>query len=188
MIYVKTIGDREVFSNCHTIKTNDGAWVSNPTAEQIAAAGWVEYIPPVLPPIPQTEPTYNDMLTAVKNMLSPTIKDLTDEEALEIAALYPTWISKIDSEVSVGERVWYNEKLYKVIQAHTVQNDWTPDVATSLFAEVSIEEYPEWVRPTSAETAYNEGDKVAFEGEHYMSLINANTWSPTEYPAGWQKC
>ena len=27
------------------------------------------------------------------------------------------------SQVSVGERLWYDGKLYKVVQAHTIQND-----------------------------------------------------------------
>lgn len=34
--------------------------------------------------------------------------------------------------------------------------------------------------------AYNIGDRVSFEGSNYESLIDANTWSPTSYPAGWQ--
>lgn len=188
MIYTKTIGDRQVFSDCRTIQANDGTWISNPTAEQIAAAGWVEYVPPVIPPAPELEPSYDQMLSAVKTMLSTSIEDLSDEEALEIAALYPTWISKMDKEVAVGERLWYNEKLWKVIQAHTVQESWTPDTAVSLFVEVSVEEWPEWKQPTGAQDAYQKGDKVTYKGEHYISLIDNNTWSPEAFPAGWEKC
>ena len=59
--------------------------------------------------------------------------------------------------------------------------------ASSLFVEISDPsvEYPEWKQPINAETAYNIGDKVTFEGKKYASIINANTWSPTEYPSGW---
>lgn len=42
-----------------------------------------------------------------------------------------------------------------------------------------------WVRPTGAHDAYQTGDRVTPEGQVYESLIDANTWSPTEYPAGW---
>jgi hypothetical protein len=44
-----------------------------------------------------------------------------------------------------------------------------------------------WVQPTGAHDAYNTGDRVTFEGKVYESLINANTYSPTAYPAGWQE-
>lgn len=181
MIYTKTIGDRQVFSDCRTIQTNDGYWISNPTPEQIADAGWVEYIPPVVPPTPQTEPTYDEMLLAVKTMLSSSIEDLSDEKALEIAALYPTWISKMGKEVAVGERLWYNEKLWKVIQAHTVQESWTPDTAVSLFVEVSIEEWPAWIQPFGSEDAYEKGAHVSHNEKHWESEYDNNVWEPGVY-------
>lgn len=180
------IGDRQVFSDCHTIQTEEGIWISNPTAEQIAAAGWLEYTPPVLPPQPETEPTETDILDAVKKMLASSTENLSDEDALAVAALYPTWISKEDEQVNVGERYWYDGKLYKVVQAHTVQDDWTPDVSHSLFTEVTIDEWPEWRQPTGSTDAYMTGDKVTFEGAHYVSLMDYNTYSPATYPAGWE--
>lgn len=185
MIYTKEIAGRQVFSDCRTIQANDGSWISNPTAEQIADAGWVEYVPPVVPPAPSLEPTYDEMLSAVKTMLSSSIEDLSDEEALEIAALYPTWISKVDKEVAVGERLWYNEKLWKVIQAHTVQESWTPDTAVSLFVEVSVEEWPEWKQPSGAQDAYRLGDKVSHNDKHWTSDIDYNTYEPGVY--GWSE-
>lgn len=186
MMYYKMIGDRQVFSDCRTIQTNDGVWISNPTAEQIAAAGWLPYVPPVIPPQPQTDPEMGEMMEAVKRMLANSTESLSDEDALNVAALFPTWHSKMGQAVNVGERYWYDGKLWKVIQAHTVQEDWTPDTAVSLFVEVSIEEWPEWVQPTGAQDAYMTGDKVTFEGTHYVSLIDNNTWSPAAYPQGWE--
>ena len=186
MMYVKEINGRQIFSDCRTIQTNDGVWISNPTEEQIAAEGWVEYIPPVIPSEPMTEPDEWEIIQAVKRMLSSSTETLSDEEALGVAALYPTWASKEGEQVSIGERYWYNGKLYKVVQAHTVQSDWTPDVSTSLFTEVTIEEWPEWVQPIGAQDAYMTGDKVTFEGVHYVSKIDYNTYSPAVYPAGWE--
>ena len=49
-----------------------------------------------------------------------------------------------------------------------------------------LNEWPEWVQPTGAHDAYNIGAKVTFQGNRYTSKINANVWSPTGYPAGWQ--
>ena len=51
---------------------------------------------------------------------------------------------------------------------------------------VIVNEWPDWIQPTGADDVYNIGDKITFESQHYISLINANTWSPTAYPAGWQ--
>ena len=84
--------------------------------------------------------------------------------------------------------VTYRFQCIKCIQAHTSQADWTPNAAVSLWTKAGdpAEEWPEWSAPVGAHDAYNIGDKVAFEENHYVSLINANVWSPTAYPAGWQ--
>lgn len=185
-MYYKIINGQEKFSDCRTIQTNEGLWISNPTEEQIAAAGWIEYVPPQVESQPMTEPEEFEIIQAVKRMLSSSIVELSDEDALAVAALYPTWASKIGEQVNTGERYWYDEKLYKVIQSHTAQDDWTPDTAVSLFTEVTIEEWPEWVAPTGAQDAYMIGDKVTFEGNHYVSLIDNNVWSPAALPSGWE--
>ena len=185
MLYTRTINGKQEFSDCRVIQL-DGIWISNPTAEQIAEAGWVEYVPPQVEPTPMTEPDTYEIMEAVKKMLSSSVTDLSDEEALSVAALYPTWISKMGEQVNTGERYWYDGKLYKVVQQHTVQEDWTPDVRVSMFTEVTIEEWPEWVQPISAETAYNTGDKVSYNGNHYVSLIDNNVWSPEVTPQYWE--
>lgn len=180
-MYYKIIDDRTVFSDCRTILTDDGLWISNPTPEQIAAAGWMEYIPPAPPP--RTEPYTDDIVAAVKRMLANSTEDLSDEDALDVAALFPTWASKMGEAVAAGERLWYDGALYKVLQAHTVQQEWTPDTAVSLYVEVSIEEIPEWRQPTGAQDAYMAGDKVKHNGATWESTVDNNTWEPGVY--GW---
>lgn len=192
-MYYKIINDRTVFSDCKTILLEfdhpplvSGQWVSNPDSQLVYDENWRVYVPPVVPPQPQTEPYEEEIVEAVKRMLASSVEDLTDEEALEVAALFPTWASKIGEAVAAGERLWYDTKLYKVIQPHTTQADWTPDTAVSLYVEVSIEEWPEFVQPTGAQDAYNTGDKVTFEGQHYICQMDNCTWSPSAYPAAWQ--
>ena len=51
-------------------------------------------------------------------------------------------------------------------------------------AVFSIDEYPEWVQPTGAHDAYNTGDKVSYNGKHYVCTIDANTYAPDVY--GWE--
>ena len=79
-------------------------------------------------------------------------------------------------------------QLYQVLQDHTSSAEWTPDTAVSLYKAIGVTEdgYPEWVQPLGATDAYNKGDIVSYNGTLYISLIDANTWSPEAYPAGWE--
>ncbi len=192
MMYIKTIAGREVFSDCKTIQLEfdhdnlvAGQYVSNPSAELIYAEGWREYVPPVVPPQPHTEPEMDEMMQAVKKMLASSTEELSDEDALAVAALFPTWHSKIGEQVNTGERLWYDERLWKVIQSHTAQENWTPDAAVSLYVEVSIEEWPEWRQPTGAHDAYAMGDKVSHNGQHWVSTMDSNVYEPGVY--GWDE-
>ena len=117
-----------------------------------------------------------------------TITD--DQEALAVKVLYKEWDKQIDNALVVGEYIQYNDKLYKVLQAHTVQETWTPTNAPSLFAKVLVDPTGEtildWQQPDST-NPYMTGDKVKFEGKIYQSLIDNNVWSPTAYPQGWEE-
>ena len=108
----------------------------------------------------------------------------TDEISLQVPNLYPVW--KENVQYAVDERVLYNDILYKVLQAHTSQTDWTPDVAASLFAKVLIPNenvIPEWEQPDST-NPYMTGDKVMYDDKIYVSIIDNNVWEPNAY--GWQ--
>lgn len=107
----------------------------------------------------------------------------TDEEALDNILAFPKW--EVGKEYVKDERIRYGEVLYKVLQNHTSQADWTPDVAVSLYVRVSIEEWPEWIQPQGAHDAYGKGSRVSHNGKHWESLIDANTYEPGIY--GWQE-
>lgn len=111
---------------------------------------------------------------------------LTDEQAIENIILFPTW--SIGINYKVNDRIRYDGILYRVLQDHTSQEDWSPSVAVSLFARILNEtedgSVPEWVQPESTE-GYMIGDHVMYEGIEYESLIDNNVWSPVGYSAGW---
>lgn len=184
MLYYKIIDGQEVISQCKTLKI-DGCWVSNPTEEQILADGWLPYTPPPVVPTPDLEPDYGAVLDTIKRWLNSDTEALTDEQALEVAALYPTWASQIGNDLAAGRRLWYDGRLWKVVQAHTAQEDWNPADAASLFTEVSVEEWPEWRQPTGAHDAYNTGDQVSHNGKHWTSTADANIWEPGVF--GWDE-
>lgn len=118
-------------------------------------------------------------------------QSLPDEQAIVVKDIYPVW----DGNGVSYQKDFYlshNGKLYKVLQAHTSQEDWAPDLAPSLFAEVlpgqSGTGTGEWVQPDST-NPYMTGDRVTHNGETWESLIDNNVWEPgaqgTE--ALWQK-
>lgn len=49
------------------------------------------------------------------------------------------------------------------------------------------DEWPEFVQPAGAGTAYQVGDKITFKGEKYICVLAHCVWSPADYPSGWQK-
>ena len=107
---------------------------------------------------------------------------LDDETALTGVELFPTWV--VGKAYAVSDRAQYNGTLYKCVQEHTSQADWTPDATPALWVVVTIEEWPEWVQPTGAHDAYNTGDKVSYNGKRYVCTIDANTYAPGVY--GWE--
>ena len=75
-----------------------------------------------------------EKLVAAIRAMRLTAEDQTAARAVE---LYPSWAAGLT--VAVGDRLQHGGKLYKVIQAHTTQADWSPDVAASLFEVIDVE-------------------------------------------------
>lgn len=109
----------------------------------------------------------------------------TDEMSLQVPNLYPVW--KSETQYAAGDRVLYNDVLYKVITAHASQETWTPVDAPSLFAKVLIPNeniIPEWEQPNST-NPYMAGDKVSYNGKTWTSTIDNNVWAPGVF--GWEE-
>lgn len=124
-----------------------------------------------------------------KLALSFLFENLSDSQAVQVPMLFEEFDGN-GVAYAVGKRVVYKGVLYKVIQAHTSQADWTPDAAPSLFAKVINEtvdgSIPDFVQPDST-NPYMKGDKVKFNGKVYESLIDNNVYSPEAYPQGWKE-
>ena len=120
------------------------------------------------------------------------VQTLTDDEAIEVATVYPKYevgkVYKTNEMITYGENGVGDPQLYRVVQGHTSQSDWTPDTTPSLYTPIGLtdEGYTIWSQPTGAHDAYNSGDIVDYKGTLYKSLIDGNTYSPDAYPAGWE--
>ena len=126
-------------------------------------------------------------LVELRALIEKVINHLNDEEALTGTTLFPLWTDLLAKEyaftqedVNAGFRCQYEDKLYKVLQPHTIMETWTPDVSPSLYAVVLIPDenvIPEWTQPDST-NAYMAGDKVVHNGVTYESLVDNNVWEP----------
>lgn len=122
------------------------------------------------------------------------VNSLDETSAMEIATVFEAWSGngvsyKLNHYVTYGINGVGDPQIYKVIQEHISQPDWTPDTANSLFKAIGVSPsgYPEWSQPVGAEDAYNNGDIVSYNGQLYKSIIDGNVWSPDIYPQGWEK-
>lgn len=129
--------------------------------------------------------THNDIVTMCRD--ARTL--VTDEFALQTIDMFPYWrtgLTITQDDITNGKhRYQYNGKLYRCVQAHTTQADWTPDKTPALWVEVSLDEFPEWKQPAGAHDAYKKGDKVTHNGKKWSSDVDANVWEPGVY--GWSE-
>lgn len=133
------------------------------------------------------------MAEQLRRCLQMFAQTISDDEAMEIATVYPEYVVgksyKVDEMFTYGVNGVGDPQLYRVVQEHTSQADWTPDKTPALYTPIGLTEkgYPVWSRPTGAHDAYMIGDVVDYNGTLYESLIDGNVYSPDEYPSGWKK-
>lgn len=122
----------------------------------------------------------------LRQMIERAAVSLPDEDALEAVELFPAWAA--DTAYAADERIRYDGKLYRCVQSHTSQTEWTPDQTPALWTEVALPgEIPVWKQPTGAQDAYMTGDKVHYpdaDGAVYISTVDNNVWEPGVY--GWE--
>ena len=123
---------------------------------------------------------------SLREIIKENIDSVSDTDALEAIELFPNWQS--DTDYAVDVRVRYGDKLYRCVQAHKSQTDWTPDNTPALWTEVAKPgEIPVWRQPTGAQDAYGIGDKVHYptaDDAVYVSTVDNNVWEPGVY--GWE--
>lgn len=119
---------------------------------------------------------------------------LSEEQALEIASVYPAWTAqtyyKTGDIISHGTNPVGDPQLYKVAQDHMSQDIYPPGEGTeSLYTAFGLDEsgYPVWAQPSGAHDAYNTGDVVNYNGTLYRSKIDGNVWAPDVYPSAWEE-
>jgi len=184
-------------TQAEVIKTMEGYPVDDPdimpkrqlwreqiaTLEGMADAEYEDYTEPEPTEYVKEVPDASDIVSQLKDLAQAQVSELTDDEAKKVPALFPLW--ETEKAYTVGDRVWYQESLYKCVQAHTSQSTWNPKDAVSLWANVSEEsqeadgsrEHPyAW---ESGMTSYN-GKYYTEEGILYLCIRDSG--NPLYYP------
>ena len=111
------------------------------------------------------------LITVQINTLS-----VDDDTAVRMTAFYPEWAK--DTAYTIGYKVQYLGKLYKVVQAHTSQETWTPDITASLYERID-----EAHDGTKYDPVPYEGNMTLYNGKYYSQdgvtyLCNRDTGNP----------
>lgn len=120
----------------------------------------------------------------IRKAINKFAENQTDETLIDNKSAFRLW-SGNGLVVKAGEIYLYNDELYRVVQDHTTQPDWTPDITPALYTKISVEEFPQWRQPTGAQDAYKKGDKVTYDNKHWISTSDNNVWQPGVY--GWNE-
>ena len=123
----------------------------------------------------------NANLQATRKLIR--VDELDENELLDMIDLYESY--QVDKLYKVDDVFKYEGKLYKVIQEHTSLENWIPNELPALYLNLMPKNViPEWVQPTGEHDAYSVGDKVIFEGQVYVCIVDNNVWEPGVY--GWE--
>ena len=97
----------------------------------------------------------------------------SDEKLVENKAAFPHW-NPNGVDYLAGMLLQYNDGLYRVVQAHKSQADWTPDIVAALYNRVTADEYEEW----ESGRFYAKGAKVTHNNKKWVSNVDNNHWEP----------
>ena len=147
--------------------------IINMTAEEIAA---IEAESAKFEAYERTRPLTAEEVTAMLIKQQINTLSVDDATAVRMTAFYPEWAK--DTAYTVGYKVQYLGKLYKVIQAHTSQETWTPDITASLYTRID-----EVHDGTKYDAIPYEGNMSLYNGKYYIEggvtyLCNRDTGNP----------
>ena len=156
------------------------------TLEGMTDAEYEDYVEPEPTEYVKDVPSADDIVSQLKELAQAQVAELTDDEAKKVPALFHLWTDhKQGDSIAAGVREWYKGSLYKCITPHNWQSDWAPDVATSLWANVSEESQE---ADGSREHPYQwEQGMTSYNGKYYteegiLYLCTRDSGNPLYFP------
>lgn len=110
--------------------------------------------------IPRQQDVYKLLQMTINTM------QLSDQESLEIKSLYPEWSTFIGKTVAKDTKLKYEDKLFKVVQEHLVQEQYPPSIDTaSLYTQI-VEDHAGTIEDPIPYPA--DGNMVIYNGKYYI--------------------
>lgn len=126
------------------------------------------------------------MFKEIHDKIMTILNNASDQIRSEAVEIHDHWWSGI--EYKVGDVRQFDGKLYRCNLDHTSQETWKPDVSPSLWTQIMYRDGIRIIPDVIPSTQPFAKDEIGWWGDDlYVSLINANVYTPVQYPAGWQK-
>lgn len=107
--------------------------------------------------------------------------NITEEQKIELTEMARKKANPQNSYATTEEQL---KKIYEKIQELELKVIALENGET--ISPITKEEYPLYVQPTGAHDAYNNNDKITYNGLHYICKVDGCVWSPDIYPSGWE--
>lgn len=127
-----------------------------------------------------------DEAYSYRRMIERGARSLDDVEAVRVPLLFPRWeeYSEFTAvDVASGTRVVGDDmRLYRVITAHTRQDDWKPSITPTLFELIEGQEHKGDVDdpiPASTGLRYYKGNYYREDGKLYKCIRDDNAGAGT---------
>lgn len=173
----KYIKDGVVKTRRNIVIKKDGMQVLNPTEEMMLADGWAEYVPEPVTPVPYVKSSLEIVEELVTKQWNERT-DISNEEALDYMVIVHAWSNFIGQELPAGKIVSHDDKLWRVRQAHTAQEEYAPSMETAALFEVIEKEHAGTVDDPVPYTAPMEvfaGKYYSEEGVLYLCTRDSGT-------------
>lgn len=109
-----------------------------------------------------------------------------DTKIIDCEDLVDSWLPF--AEYAINDIRKFDGQVYRCVQAHTSQSDWTPSQVPALWAikHTKNKDKPKpFVQPQGVHDAYMLDEVVLYNGQVYISVIDNNAYSPEAYTQGW---
>lgn len=126
-----------------------------------------------------------DEALKIRAIVERATESLDDQTASEGASLFPR-LKYDGSLIKTGTRINWHGMLKRAAVDLLDTDGNTPDAAPALWSDIAyragIRIIPDVI---TADTAFAKGEQGWRGDTLYESLIDANVWTPEQYPAGW---
>lgn len=123
----------------------------------------------------------------LRTLIEQASVNLTDKEASEGAELFPR-LKEDGSLVNVGTRINWNGTIKRAAVDLWDAPENNPDNAPAMWEDIAYKEGYRMIPETiTVGTAFAKDECGWWKGVLYKSLLDANVYTPEQYPNGWER-